>query len=130
MSKKYRPYFSEQELSYLITLAKSAIPPNIPLIQYLESFSLKISHGLVSSQLSPKGTKSAQLASLIDSPTAAQESQTLQEKQQAAYTKQLSQPASLTPEETSLAFAYRISKGLLTPEEEAQINQSMMEKFK
>lgn len=45
-TKKYRPYFTAAELKYLISACKNQQNPNLPLISYLEEFSIKIERGI------------------------------------------------------------------------------------
>lgn len=128
---KFRPYFTPDELSYLITLCKQAIPPNESMIRYLESFALKIKHGVIDPQITLKGSKIDQLREALDlEGQEAYRKQSLLEYQSRSYVKWQSDPESCTPGELTAAHAFRIANGLLSTEEEFKLNQSLMENFK
>lgn len=128
---KFRPYFTPDELSYLITLCKQAVPPNEAMIRYLESFALKIKHGIIDPQITLKGSKTDQLRESLDLENqAAVKREALIQFQYESYLKWNASIQECTPAEITAAQAYRIAHGLLNTEEEFQLNQSLMENFK
>ena len=115
---KYRPYFTASELGEVIRCVKLS-SQNISLLRYLESYALKISHGVIAESitLQPTLVDSLELDSPPDSPS-------LGDKRSKAYAKWLSSPQTCTPLEIELTHLYRFENDLMSPEEETIYLQS------
>lgn len=114
---KYRPYFTASELGEVIRCVKLS-SQNISLLRYLESYALKISHGVIAESITLQPTLADSLE--LDSPSPA----SLESKRAKAYTKWLSSPESCTPLEIELTHLYRFENDLMSPEEESIYLQS------
>ena len=117
---KYRPYFTASELGEVIRCVKVS-SQNISLLRYLESYALKISHGVIAESITLQPTLADSLE--LDSPTSPLNS-SLESKRAKAYTKWLSSPESCTPLEIELTHLYRFENDLMSPEEESIYLQS------
>ena len=117
---KYRPYFTASELSEVIRCVKLS-SQNISLLRYLESYALKISHGVIAESITLQPTLADSLE--LDSPISPLNS-SLESKRSKAYAKWLSSPESCTPLEIELAHLYRFENDLMSPEEESIYLQS------
>lgn len=117
---KYRPYFTASELGEVIRCVKVS-SQNISLLRYLESYALKISHGVITESITLQPTLADSLE--LDSPTSPLNS-SLESKRAKAYTKWLSSPESCTPLEIELTHLYRFENDLMSPEEESIYLQS------
>ena len=115
---KYRPYFTASELSEVIRCVKVS-SQNLPLLRYLESYALKISHGVITESITLQPTLADSLE--LDSPSP---DSSLESKRSKAYAKWLSSPESCTPLEIELAHLYRFENDLMSPEEESIYLQS------
>jgi len=116
MATKYRPYLSSSELSEIIRCVKIS-SHNKVLISYLESFSLKINHGVISPQISTLPSISESLG--LDSPS----NEFLVSEPRSklgCFLRWKIQPHLLTPDELSKAHLYRYENDLMTPEEETE----------
>ena len=113
---KYRPYFTASELGEVIRCVKLS-SQNLPLLRYLESYALKISHGVITESITLQPTLADSLE--LDSPDSSLES-----KRAKAYTKWLSSPEACTPIEIELTHLYRFENDLMSPEEETIYLQS------
>ena len=116
---KYRPYFTASELGEVIRCVKLS-SQNISLLRYLESYALKISHGVIAESITLQPTLVDSLE--LDSPSPSDSS--LESKRAKAYAKWLSSPESCTPLEIELAHLYRFENDLMSPEEESIYLQS------
>jgi hypothetical protein len=107
MSKKYRPYFSQEELEEVIRCVKLRTT-SLPLLQYLQSFQLKIQNETLTPQYQLKPTLEQKLG-ISSSPS----------KPNAAFLhkKWTNDPSSLTPSQILIVQQYRWEMGLMTPEE-------------
>ena len=117
---KYRPYFTASELGEVIRCVKLS-SQNISLLRYLESYALKISHGVIAESITLQPTLVDSLE--LDSPDSPSTS-SLESKRAKAYTKWLSSPESCTPLEIELTHLYRFENDLMSPEEESIYLQS------
>ena len=113
---KYRPYFTASELGEVIRCVKLS-SQNLPLLRYLESYALKISHGVITESITLQPTLADSLE--LDSPDSSLES-----KRAKAYTKWHSSPEACTPIEIELTHLYRFENDLMSPEEETIYLQS------
>lgn len=117
---KYRPYFSADELQELIlSLKESPNPRRLQLIQYLESFRLKIEHGVISAQmtLAPSMIDRLELAASGGTDAMSVASEKLYNQWKLA-------PATLTPSQISDVLQYRWENSLMTPTEQDQYEQA------
>lgn len=114
---KYRPYFTASELGEVIRCVKLS-SQNLPLLRYLESYALKISHGVIAESITLQPTLADSLE--LDSPSPA----SLESKRFQAYTKWSQAPESCTPIEIELTHLYRFENDLMSPEEESIYLQS------
>lgn len=114
MTKKYRPYFSPEELTEIIQSLKSN-SGNLSLIKYLETFALKIDHGILEPNLTLQPTISDKLELNTVSPK-----DYLKAKRLDAYNKWTNTPAKCTPHEIALSRMYRYENDLMCSEEEAE----------
>jgi len=108
---KYRPYFTASELEEVIRCVKVS-SQNIQLLRYLESYALKISHGVIAESITLQPTMIDSLE--LDSPTSPLDS-SLESKRAKAYAKWLSSPESCTPLEIELTHLYRFENDLMSP---------------
>ena len=123
--KKFRPYFSPEELKEVISaLKESPTPARIELIKYLEHYSLKISHGIMSPAISLAPSMADQLE-LSDTSTQTNPAR-LSSLRLQAFLKWEKSPSSCSPKELLMANEYRFENDLMSPEEsEAYINKLM-----
>lgn len=117
---KYRPYFTASELSEVIRCVKVS-SQNLPLLRYLESYALKISHGVITESITLQPTLADSLE--LDSPSSSPDS-SLESKRAKAYTKWSQAPEACTPLEIELTHLYRFENDLMSPEEESIYLQS------
>lgn len=119
MTKQYRPYFTLPELKEIILCLKShPSPQRMCLVQKLESFCLKINHGIISPQYEPSPKKTIlERLELDDSKPLPISTEITGE---AAYQKHLIDPFHCTPKEIEAAMEYRYTNDLMSPEEEEQ----------
>ena len=117
---KYRPYFTASELGEVIRCVKLS-SQNISLLRYLESYALKISHGVIAESITLQPTLADSLE--LDSPTSPLDS-SLESKRAKAYAKWSQAPEACTPLEIELTHLYRFENDLMSPEEESIYLQS------
>jgi hypothetical protein len=115
---KYRPYFTASELSEVIRCVKLS-SQNLHLLRYLESYALKISHGVITESITLQPTLADSLE--LDSPSP---DSSLESKRAKAYAKWLSSPQTCTPIEIELTHLYRFENDLMSQEEETIYLQS------
>ena len=118
---KYRPYFTASELGEVIRCVKLS-SQNISLLRYLESYALKISHGVITESITLQPTLADSLE--LDSPDSPSPDSSLESKRSKAYTKWSQAPEACTPLEIELAHLYRFENDLMSPEEESIYLQS------
>ena len=117
---KYRPYFTASELGEVIRCVKLS-SQNISLLRYLESYALKISHGVIAESITLQPTLADSLE--LDSPAESSPA-SLESKRAKAYAKWNQSPESCTPLEIELTHLYRFENDLMSPEEETIYLQS------
>lgn len=118
---KYRPYFTAEELSEIILCLKSnPTPRRLQLIRYLESFRLKIDHGVINAAHTSAPDISERLG-FAELP--AQSPAIIGE---AAYQKQLVNPKSCTPHEINAALQHRYTNNLMSAEEEKEYETKVL----
>lgn len=86
---KYRPYFTASELSEVIRCVKLS-SQNISLLRYLESYALKISHGVITESITLQPTLVDSLE--LDSPDSPSLDSSLESKRAKAYAKWSKRP--------------------------------------
>ena len=118
---KYRPYFTASELGEVIRCVKVS-SQNISLLRDLESYALKISHGVITESITLQPTLADSLE--LDSPDSPSTDSSLESKRSKAYAKWLSSPQTCTPLEIELTHLYRFENDLMSPEEESIYLQS------
>lgn len=117
---KYRPYFTGEELGEIIHALKSSPSPKRQgIIKYLETFAVKIEHGIVAPSLVLESSLEEKLE--LSPPTGL----SYQERRQLAYTKWTVNPTSCTPAEILLSQSFRYEEGLMSTEESASFEQSL-----
>lgn len=113
-AQKFRPYFTADELTEIISCLKShPSTRRLQLAQYLESFLLKINHGIVSAAHTTKPSIEQKLG--FD-PIPAPHHLT----GEAAYQKWIINPLSATPKEIEEAQDWRYRNDLMSPAEESE----------
>ncbi len=115
---KFRPYFTGPELDYIISCLKSSSNPNIPLIQYLEGFKLKIDHGIVSASLLLKPTIEQKLG--LDEETNHRQviAETTARNLYDIWSMNPDARAKMTPKQLQMIQEYRYTNDLMSPTEE------------
>lgn len=115
MTKKYRPYFSEEELAEVIRCVKLNTT-SLPLLQYLQSFQLKIQNELLSPQY--------KLAPSLESKLGF--SHPAKPNPEALYEKWSNDPNTLTPSQILIVQQYRWEMGLMTVEEATAYEEKLL----
>lgn len=129
MTEKFRPYLTAGELSEIILCLKSQpTPARLSIVRYLESFNLKIKHGLVSSAhtLQPSQAEKLGFHELTISPSPALTNLETNLKGEAAFKKWQQSPESCTPKEIAESLDWRYRNNLMTQEEEQEYEQSQL----
>lgn len=117
---KYRPYFSADELQELIlSLKETPNPRRLQLIQYLESFRLKIEHGVISAQMTLQPSMIDRLELYASGGTDA-----IAVAAEKLYNQWKLSPASLTPSQINDVLQYRWENSLMTPTEQESYEQA------
>lgn len=110
-AQKYRPYFTAPELSEIIASLKENPTPNrLAISRYLESFNLKITHGVISA--------SHTLEPSIEQKLGFSESPKDEMTEEQLYRIWQATPTLLNPSEIAKVLDYRYRNNLMTPEEE------------
>ena len=113
-AQKYRPYFTALELSEIIaSLKENPTPKRLAISRYLESFNLKITHGVISAAHTLEPSIEQKLG-FAPAPAAPEEHRTEQE----LFYIWKNDPTLLTPPELARVLDYRYRSDLMTPEEE------------
>ena len=118
-TKKFRPYFSPDELKILISaLNEKPTPERLSLSKYLQHYCLKIDGGFFTPAITLKPSLEEQLEFTQepseDSPNR------LSSLRLQSFLKWSKNPASCTPIELHRANEYRFGNDLMSQEEEAQ----------
>ncbi len=121
-NQKFRPYFTAAELQEIINCLKShPTPRRLTICQYLESFLLKINHGIIS----PAHTTAPSLEQKLGFPDPNQPIPVSHNLTgEAAYNKWFLDPKSATPKEIAEAMNWRYLNDLMSPEEEAEYERT------
>lgn len=117
-TKKYRPYFTGPELQEVILALKQKPSPfRLGIIQYLETFQVKMERGIIRPAHVIEGTKIQKLeVSLgmgekpVEDPNEPSASD--------LHKIWMDTPQKLTPPQIDRVMSYRFQEGLMTPEEE------------
>ena len=127
MTEKFRPYLTADELQeILICLKTHPTPARLSIVRYLESFNLKIKHGLVSSAhtLQPSQAEKLGFHELtISTPSPAQD---INLKGEAAFKKWQKSPESCTPKEIEESLDWRYRNNLMSQQEEQEYEQAQI----
>jgi hypothetical protein len=111
-AQKYRPYFTAPELSEIIASLKENPTPNrLAISRYLESFNLKITHGVIS----PSHTLEPSIEQKLGF---APDSQIELPSEEKLFSIWKASPTLLNPSEIARVLDYRYRNNLMTPEEE------------
>ena len=116
-NQKFRPYFTPSELSEVIRCLKAAPTTSLPLLRYLESFSLKITHGIIS----PQVTLQPSIADKLGMSTAV-----IQESIETLHERWKQDPQTITPPEMQRIQQYRWEYDLMNAEEAAAYEESIL----
>lgn len=120
-AQKFRPYFTASELQEIITCLKTfPTPARLAISKYLETYSLKISHGVISAAHTLEPTIEQKLGFAESAPTGPGL------KGEAAFEKYTSYPASCTPAELAEVLDYRYRNNLMDSSEEYQYEQAQI----
>lgn len=126
MTKKYRPYFSSEELSEIISaLKESPTISRIALIRYLETFAIKINSGLYQSNLTLAPTLEQKLG-FKETPSDELNPARQSSVRLAAYLKWAKDPSSCTPIELIRSNEYRYENGIMSESEEHEFETKLM----
>jgi hypothetical protein len=127
MSKKFRPYFTSQELSIIIScLKKNPTPETLAISKYLETFNIKINTGIIQSQLTLAPTMEEKLGFIDTQDDDINNPNRLPALRLAAYLKWQRDPKSVTILELSRVMQYRYENDLMTQEEEIEYEKKFM----
>jgi hypothetical protein len=119
--QKFRPYFTAPELLEIITaLKEKPSPARLAISRYLESYSLKITHGIVS----PSHTMEPSIEQKLGFSEASNGSQSFTDK--ACYDLWSKDPSGCTPRMIQQAVDYRYRNNLMTTEEEKDYENSQL----
>jgi hypothetical protein len=111
-AQKYRPYFTAPELSEIIASLKESPTPNrLAISRYLESFNLKITHGVIS----PSHTLEPSIEQKLGFAPA---TQTAEFSDVDLFNIWRCDPTLLKPYEIAKVLDYRYRNNLMTTEEE------------
>lgn len=111
-AQKYRPYFTAPELSEIIASLKENPTPNrLAISRYLESFNLKITHGVIS----PSHTLEPTIEQKLGFAPASQIEEFSEEELHKIWQEN---PRTMSPPGLSRVLDYRYRFNLMTPEEE------------
>jgi hypothetical protein len=120
-NSKYRPYFTASELLEVIgALKEHPTPSRLALIRYLEGFSIKITTGVQSPNLTLAPSLEQKLEFV---PRQEQEDESF------IYSKWRNHPKICTPRELKTAMDYAYRNDLLTPKEEEEYEHSQLSQF-
>lgn len=122
-TKKYRPYFSSDEMIEIIhALKENPNAGRLALIRYLEGFNIKIERGIMQPSHELIGTKNQQLAqslgfdgNKLDNPDP-----------KSLYQKWQNDPTTVSPEEIKMILQYRWENNLMTDKESADYENQLM----
>lgn len=118
-TKKYRPYFTAPEMKEIITALKEKPSPyRLGIIQYLETFQLKMNHGLVQPAHVTEGTKIQKLEANLGMTATKPVEDPDEPSAPALHKIWMDHPEKLTPPQIDRVMSYRFQEGMMTPEEE------------
>jgi hypothetical protein len=119
--QKFRPYFTAPELLEIISaLKEKPSPARLSISRYLESYSLKITHGIVS----PSHTMEPNIEQKLGFSEASKGSQSFTDEE--CYNLWSKDPSSCTPRIVQQAMDYRYRNSLMTTEEERDYEQAQI----
>lgn len=134
---KFRPYFTAEELSHIISLVQSAPDSEINrrVFSYLQTFAIKINHSIVKPAIELEGTKKDRIVNLIlDETTPLKEIYDKKSRAQNLYVLWAAQKNNksiaaaayvFTPTDLTLIHQYRYENDLMTPEESDQYENEL-----
>ena len=130
MTEKYRPYFTAEELTEIVSCLKShPNPRRLTIVKYLEGFMLKINHGIIQSSHTLQPTQAEKLGfAELTLPPVNQQGIPIDHNLtgEAAYNKWLLNPAKATPKEIAEAMDWMYRNNLMSPQQEADYEQSQL----
>lgn len=136
MTEKFRPYFTAEELSEIILCLKThPNPRRLTIVRYLESFLLKINHGVISSShtlkpaetvFSKLGFDEPEIPSVKPAAGAPGIPISHNLTGEAAYQKWLLDPGKATPKEIAEAMDWMYRNNLMSKEQEQEYEQSQL----
>jgi len=116
-NQKFRPYFTPSELAEVIRCLKAAPTTSMPLLRYLESFSLKITHGILSPQVTLQPSTEEKLGFA---------QQAIQQSAQELWQEWLISPDKMTPPQMARIQQYRWENDMMDPTEVAAYEESIL----
>ncbi len=119
LPQTFRPYFTPAELAEVIRCLKTAPTTSPTLLRYLESFSLKITHGVMQPQYTAAPSLESRLG-MDDSPTVPSIPPA------ELYELWKVSPAKLLPKQIAAVQQYRYENSLMSPQEETAYVDSIM----
>lgn len=120
-NQKYRPYFSGEELLEIIrTFKEYPSPKRMGIIKYLESFLVKINHGIIN----PAHTVQESAVQKLGFDTEFNALPTREQQMYAAWVKVTANPSSATPREIELCMEYKYLNKLMTRKEEQEFERA------
>lgn len=131
MTEKYRPYFTAEELTEIVSCLKShPNPRRLTIVRYLEGFMLKINYGIIGSSHTLQPTQAEKLGfheltpgtTVPGTPVPIDHNLT----GEAAYQKWLLDPAKAKPKEIAEAMDWMYRNNLMSPEQEKDYEQSQL----
>ena len=127
MTEKFRPYFTAEELQEIILCLKShPNPRRLTIARYLESFALKIKHGIISPSHTLQPTQAERLGFHEITIQSAGVPIDHNLTGEAAYQKWLVDPAKATPKEIAEAMDWMYRNNLMSPQQESDYEQSQL----
>lgn len=116
-NQKFRPYFTPSELQEIIRCLKAAPTISMPLLRYLESFSLKITRGIMQPQVTLQPSTEEKLGFTP---------QAIQQSAQELWQEWLINPDKMTPPQMARIQQYRWENDMMDPVESAAYEDSLL----
>lgn len=116
-NQKFRPYFTPSELQEVIRCLKVAPTTSLPLLRYLENFSLKITHGIMQPQVTLQPSLSEKMGF---------EEQAIQQSSKELWQEWLISPDKMTPPQIARIQQYRWENDMMDAEEAAAYEDAIM----
>lgn len=117
LPQKFRPYFTPAELQEIIRCLKAAPTTSLPLLRYMESFSIKITHGTISPQYVAMPSLESRLG---------MEVQAIEPSPEELFQLWGKYPDKTTPAQMELIQQYRWERGMMDPMEQMAYEDSIL----